>query len=469
MSTKKQEIINNVYYEKENISSKNKESNDYFLSKSKGFVIKKCYLILKITYLFLLLYFYLIANFLITSILNYFFERNFFNLAISFVELILHNFLFIILQNNIFVSESNTIEIREKKRISFKFPQTKIFVKNINHLKSFFGITKCIILLNLFNTIFVNNRIHLIEYNITLKIKGTGTKYIFSSNSKFPNESYPDEVYINGDKQNNVSYSYNFNQIDNNVGLVWYNLISNCDNMFRGCSSITEIDFSNFNTSNVDNMESFFYGCSKLISLNLSNFDTSKVTKMNGMFYECSLLTSLNLSNFDTSKVEVIDHMFFGCSNLEYINMMNFNEMNISNDSLKYRDIFYNVPENIVVCITKANILNKIYPQINNKSCLIEDCEEDWRLKQRKLDLETTELFINGSGIKYENDGQCYSICFYGYINHYDNNIFVKCKCELEKCLECPRVAFNNKLCSQCNENYYPMENDPLNLGEYIN
>ena len=342
-------------------------------------------------------------------------------------------------------------------------------VRNVNHLKSFFGITKCIILLNLFNTIFVNNRIHLIEYNITLKNKGTGTKYIFSSNSKFPNESYPDEVYINGDKQNNVSYSYNFNQIDNNVGLVWYNLISNCDNMFRGCSSITEIDFSNFNTSNVDNMESFFFGCSKLISLNLSNFDTSKVTKMNGMFYECSLLTSLNLSNFDTSKVEIIDHMFFGCTNLEYINMINFNEINISNDSLKYRDIFYNVPENIVVYITKANILNKIYPQINNKSCLIEDCEEDWRLKQRKLDLETTELFINGSGIKYENDGQCYSICFYGYINHYGNNIVVKCKCELEKCLTCPRVAFNNKLCSQCNENYYPMENDPLNLGEYIN
>ena len=36
--------------------------------------------------------------------------------------------------------------------------------------------------------------------------------------------------------------------------------------------------------------------------------------------------------------------------------------------------MFDDIPENIVVCITKANILNKIYPQIINKSCLIEDC-----------------------------------------------------------------------------------------------
>jgi len=37
--------------------------------------------------------------------------------------------------------------------------------------------------------------------------------------------------------------------------------------------------------------------------LNLLNFDTSKVTDMSYMFYSCRSLTSLDLSSFDTSNV----------------------------------------------------------------------------------------------------------------------------------------------------------------------
>ena len=44
-----------------------------------------------------------------------------------------------------------------------------------------------------------------------------------------------------------------------------------------------------------------------------------------------------------------------------------------------------------------------------------------------------------------------------------------KCKCESDKCNECPNVALNKTLCTQCANNYYPKENDPLNLGDYIN
>ena len=32
-----------------------------------------------------------------------------------------------------------------------------------------------------------------------------------------------------------------------------------------------------------------------------------------------------------------------------------------------------------------------------------------------------------------------------------------------------PPVALEKNLCSKCNINYYPKENDPLNIGEYIN
>ena len=80
---------------------------------------------------------------------------------------------------------------------------------NANHLRRFIEILKYIILLNLFNNIFMNNKISLIEYtsyNITLKIKGIGTKKVFSSDISFKNKYYPNEVYINGYNQSKYMF-----------------------------------------------------------------------------------------------------------------------------------------------------------------------------------------------------------------------------------------------------------------------
>jgi surface protein len=54
--------------------------------------------------------------------------------------------------------------------------------------------------------------------------------------------------------------------------------------MFENCSSLTSLDVSGFDTSNVTSMGAMFYNCSGLTSLDLSGFDTSKVTGMNNMF-----------------------------------------------------------------------------------------------------------------------------------------------------------------------------------------
>ena len=54
--------------------------------------------------------------------------------------------------------------------------------------------------------------------------------------------------------------------------------------MFYRCSSLKELNLSNFNTNNVTNMEYMFSECSSLKDLNLSNFNTNNVTNM-----ECSL------------------------------------------------------------------------------------------------------------------------------------------------------------------------------------
>ena len=58
--------------------------------------------------------------------------------------------------------------------------------------------------------------------------------------------------------------------------------------MFDYCSSLKELNISNFITNNVNNMNNMFANCSSLKELNISNFNTNNVTDMNGMFSNCS-------------------------------------------------------------------------------------------------------------------------------------------------------------------------------------
>ena len=91
-------------------------------------------------------------------------------------------------------------------------------------------------------------------------------------------------------------------------------------------------------------------------------------------------------------------------------------------------------------------------------------------VKKKKLidNNKCIESCENHSTYKYEYNGCCYQNCTNGY---FFNNITLvnECKCELEKCFTCPPVALNKNLCTKCNNDYYPKENDPLNLGDYFN
>ena len=175
-----------------------------------------------------------------------------------------------------------------------------------------------IIIISFHQILLKNNEISLTESrfsSIELKINGSGIKNVFTNYSNyFTKQNYPNEIYINGEIQYTINSSYYFNQTENFVELIWNRSIDNCSGMFYQCSDITEIDLSNFDTSNVTDMNNMFYNCSLLSSLNLSNFNTSKVTNMAYTFYNCTLLSSLNLLNFNTSKVTNMNSMFYGCS-----------------------------------------------------------------------------------------------------------------------------------------------------------
>ena len=421
-------------------------------------------------------------------------------------------FLFIISKNKTLWKRKPREIKKNKKNFKINIVFSLVYIKYLIILSLFIGNSKekeFVRLVNCFS-------------NISLKVRGTGYKIILGHAKDggkphyFDTKNYPNEIHINGEKQEGeITYQYNFKQEINYVELIWYKNIKNASCMFHGGSGITEIDFSNFNTSEITNMyymfrlcssltsinfanfdtskvtemscffascssltsldlsmfitskvkqmHNMFNGCSSLTSLDLSNFDTSQTTCINSIFYGCSSLTSLNLSNFDFSNMHEIMNFFNGCNNLEYINLANFDETGIN----KYSNMFANVPHNLVICIDPNKIKNRIKNVLDEKKCHVIDCSDNWKSKQKKIqgsNICMDDCDIN-SEYKYEYNGKCIENCPNGIINEQP----FKCKCQLEQCLTCPQVALNKQKCLQCNINYYPIENNLNDLGEYIN
>ena len=121
----------------------------------------------------------------------------------------------------------------------------------------------------------------------------------------------------------------------NNLDLDHFNTdcVTNMGNLFYGCHQLgtgnQSITFpSTFNTEHVTLMDHMFYECTSLTSLSFpNNFNTESVTTMQAMFSKCSNLTSLNLSSFNTANVLSMHDMFAECSNLTTINCGNGNNV----------------------------------------------------------------------------------------------------------------------------------------------
>ena len=79
--------------------------------------------------------------------------------------------------------------------------------------------------------------------------------------------------------------------------------------MFNGCSSLKELNVSNFNTNNTIKMAAMFSDCASLTELDLSNFNTNNVTNMICMFSGCLDELKLKIkSQFKNFKEETFDN-----------------------------------------------------------------------------------------------------------------------------------------------------------------
>lgn len=129
-----------------------------------------------------------------------------------------------------------------------------------------------------------------------------------------------------------------------------------CDNVegltsltqaFQLCATLTNIDVSKLDTSNVIGMGSMFTSCTGLTSIDLTHFDTSNTIYMWSMFSNCRLLTSLNLSNFNTSNVINMNSMFSGCTTLTNLDISNFTFDKVTN----YEGMFNEIPNNCEILV----------------------------------------------------------------------------------------------------------------------
>ena len=109
--------------------------------------------------------------------------------------------------------------------------------------------------------------------------------------------------------------------------------VTDMSHMFSNCFSLTSINLSNFNTQNVINMKDMFGFCNSLLNLDLSNFNTKKVVDMSYLLSRCKLLTNLNISNFNTQNVTDMSNMFIDCNSLTNLDLSNFNTKNVNDMS----------------------------------------------------------------------------------------------------------------------------------------
>ena len=162
--------------------------------------------------------------------------------------------------------------------------------------------------------------------------------------------------------------------------------INNMSYMFYGCSKLTKINLSSFNTKNVVNMNSLFYNCSNLIKINLTSFDTINVTNMCSMFYQCSNLIELDLSSFNTKNVTNMSYMFCNCNNLTKINLSSFNTINVKDIS----SIFCNCSNLKELDLSSFNTKN-----VTNMSSMFCNCSNLFKLDLNLFDTINVENMNN--------------------------------------------------------------------------
>ena len=343
----------------------------------------------------------------------------------------------------------------------------KYFKKNISKFLLLFEILLIIVIkLNFISSQLINNKRNIMvqSSSIKLKIENSGNQIIFFNGSFIwcNPVTYPDEIKINGEKQIEIKNEYYFEHNNNVITLTWNNALQSTTCMFNDCTSITEIDLSNFEDSQLTQMQYMFYNCQSLKKIEMSNIKGYKVYDAGLLFGLCSQIESINLENFYPHNYDIqIHYMFEGCNSLISLNYPNFNKKYSKNiegifnycNNLQYINIENAIIKNEVISsfdiINSDSIICTHSPVliliIKSKSATL-NCQNNYCINQIEED-DCSSL-----GYKYKYNNKFYENCPDGTYNNNFNCI----DCN-EKCSSCSKDSTEQNLCLSCNnlDNYY--------------
>ena len=296
--------------------------------------------------------------------------------------------------------------------------------------------------------------------------------------------------------------------------------VTDMESMFEGCSSLTTLSLLNFDTSNVQFMNKMFKDCTALTSLNFKNIKTNSLGTMHQMFYNCKQLKYLNLYDI-TEKGQSYEEMFDKASN-DFVFCIKENEnipnifmvlLNITKATRDCSEHCYgskrvNIPEKKLCCPffkykdncydkcpRKTKVINQVkicedfnctnkneYYNYEQSACItdirgfyindsfaktIDKCHEDCSECKGRWTENNTNCSVCADTKPYIYLGNCYKNCTPGF--YQENTDKYKCKCFNTKCELCSEESLEFNLCETCNQNYYPIQNDPKNFKSWKN
>ena len=97
------------------------------------------------------------------------------------------------------------------------------------------------------------------------------------------------------------------------------------DNMFNGCTVLTDVNLSGLNTSKATEMKSMFQGCTSLEELDVSTISTTSAVYLDSMFKGCTKLRSVTgFRGFSNQGMRTATSMFESCNALESLDLTGF-------------------------------------------------------------------------------------------------------------------------------------------------
>lgn len=111
------------------------------------------------------------------------------------------------------------------------------------------------------------------------------------------------------------------------------------EGMFQSAWSLDNLDFTEWDTSDVTSMQEMFADMRGLTSLDISMFVSPKVTSFMYFISSCPALTWVDASNLTSDKATDIRYMFRGNSALRYLDIRSFDFTKPTNASNVFTDI----------------------------------------------------------------------------------------------------------------------------------